>query len=190
MKKVIDSSKNKFVKAVYSLVVSFVAALLHSLCCLLPLVSVTASTSLLPILMPYKPLLLVIQLLVLLFLFYRIFQNKRQKTKNKRWKLYLDYSMLLVAILGLLVGLLEPFKTERQVLAERQFLLFKSNRSLVIQLPDSTAAKLAESELRAIKGIRTVRVVDQEIHINFDYEQVKQEEIIQELKAREFYFEY
>lgn len=155
---------------------------------MLPLASVTASTSLLPILMPYKPILLLIQLLVLLFLFYRIFKSKKQKSEKKRWRVYLDYSTLLVAILGLLVGLLEPFKTERQVLAERQFLLFKSNRSLTIQLSDSTAAKLAERELRAIKGIRTVRVVEQEVHINFNYEQVKQEEIIEELKERKFHF--
>lgn len=98
--------------------------------------------------------------------------------------------MIIIAITGLVISWLEPFKSERQLLAERQFEIFKSNRSLTIQLADSVAAELAGRELREIKGIRTVRIIDQEIQINYNYGQVKQEEIIEELKSKKFLFEY
>lgn len=182
------AQKIKSVKSVYSLIVSFLAALLHSLCCLLPLVSVTTvSTSLLAVLTPYKPVLLFVQLLIILFISYRIFLSRKQKVRRHH---YLDYLMIIIAITGLVISWLEPFKTERQLLAERQFEIFKNNRSLTIQLADSLAAELAGKELRQIKGIRTVRIIDQEIQINYNYGQVKQEEIIEELKSKKFLFEY
>lgn len=179
------AKKISFVKSVYSLLVSFLAVLLHSLCCLLPVLSVTTSASLLTLLLPYKSSLLFVQVLTIIYLIYRVFQNRR---KNPEHSHYLDTVMLIIAIAGFVFSYLEPFKTERRVLAERQFALFKSNRSLTIQFRDNRVAEFAAKDLREISGIRKVRISNQEIQVSYNVEQIKREKIIDILRVRNYRF--
>lgn len=59
-----------------------------------------------------------------------------------------------IAISGLIINRWEPFKSERQVLAEQQFERFKSQRQLRIDLTGTYKEENLVAELSGIHGIR------------------------------------
>ena len=97
---------------------------------------------------------------------------------------------LLIAIGGMAVNHYEPFKSEKQKLAEQQFILFKNHRQLEVNLSGKYDQAALRKDLMNIKGIKSNRIsiVNDTLGLTFQSNQVSSEEILRNLRSKGYSF--
>jgi len=175
-------------KSVFSVPVAILLSVLHAACCILPLLSVAASfTSFLNYFVTYKSVFLVIQLIVLGFIFVKLVRHYLVKNQfhSKMEKISYHIS-LIITVAGLLIGYFEPFKTENQKIAQQQFAFFKAHRQLRFELSGNYDDQKLRSDLAGMRGVKPnrIRIAKASIEVTYRNDQTSGTEILKKIKEK------
>jgi len=170
----------------------FTATLLHMGCCLLPLFSIIGtSLPYLEFFSRFKSFFTCFQLAVLLYLTVRIMldQKKVKPFCNMKDRI-MHFVSLVIVITGMTISYYEPFKTEDQMLAERQFLLFKNHRQLEVNLFGEYDEEALRKDLENMKGIKSNRISigNDTLALTFHSDEVSRQEILRNLRLKGYSF--
>lgn len=197
MKNIVPFSKFQFrvmfIKSPGAFLLSLFLTLLHGVCCLGPILSI----SFIPFFFitggaAYKLYLTAFQIAFTAFLLGGL--GWRFSGGNRRaqgwWEGFFSVAPLLVSLAGLAIAWLEPFKTEQQRLAEQQFIFFKTNRTARIQMTEAYEPEKLRVDLRQVAGVRKVRFQDNGrlVEIHFDTTQSSEALISTELDEKGYCF--
>jgi hypothetical protein len=172
----------------YSLSFSLIITFLHVGCCLLPLLSLAS----LPVfdagfLARHQTMLTVLQWGVFIALSARLAAlyifNKNFHGRTEKLSYFLGWS---IALTGLIINRWEPFKSDRQILAEQHFERFKSQRQLRIDVVRRDNMQELLADLRGIDGVRKGSIVLEQEAVTLSYhkEKVSPEQILSILKSK------
>lgn len=91
-----------------------------------------------------------------------------------------------IALAGLIINRWEPFKSDRQILAEQHFERFKSQRQLRIDVMRRGNMQELLADLRRIDGVRKGSIVLEQEAVTLSYhkEKVSPEQILSILKSK------
>ncbi len=164
---------------------TLLTTLLHSLCCVLPLLTTVLGASgtvpALAGLLPYQPYFWALQGLILLGAFYHVYSRPHRATSRG-----------LVWVLALASGLFSfvPhstwFKDERQVLAQAQVERVFNTRQLTLAVNSDARPQVLKAELRTLKGVIPTQTAVRAGRVSLRYNQqlTSRTEILSELRQR------
>lgn len=91
-----------------------------------------------------------------------------------------------IALSGLIINRWEPFKSERQMLAEQQFERFRSHRQLRVELGGSCDGQKLIADLREINGVRdeSIDLDASVVSLSYHKEKVSEDEILYVLRKK------
>ncbi|ACT95250.1 hypothetical protein Dfer_4047 [Dyadobacter fermentans DSM 18053] len=175
-------------RSFYSLSFSLIITSLHIACCILPLLSLAS----LPLfdqgffarnqgLLSVLQWVLFVWLSGRLFVFY--FWNKTFHSRMETFSYVLGW---FIALSGLIINRWEPFKSERQMLAEQQFERFRSHRQLRVELGGSCDGQKLIADLREINGVRdeSIDLDASVVSLSYHKEKVSEDEILDVLRKK------
>lgn len=175
-------------KSALSLPISIFVSLLHVGCCLFPLISIAVgSASHFDGMIRYKPLFLGLQVLLLVYLsmsLIRFYSGKRFfHSRLEHWFHHIAFG---IAMAGLIIGLFEPFRTQQQVLAQKQFELFRTHRQIELSVSGKYNSEQLKEDLSSIKGIKpaSVKMNGSYVKATFQSDQVSSGKILAALRKQ------
>lgn len=182
------ASISSIMRSFYSLSFSLLITFLHIGCCILPLLSL-ASLSFLNagFLDKHKLLFTALQWVMLTWLSGRLLAFFCwKKNFHNRAEMLSYFSGWFIALSGLIISQWEPFKPERQVLAEQQFERFRSQRQLHIDLPGTYNKDALVADLGEIDGVRrsAIGLGDGSVTVSYHKDKVSPAEIFAVLKRK------
>lgn len=176
-----------FKKSALPLPLSLLVSLLHVGCCLLPLLSIAGLASNFDVLIRYKPFFLVLQVLLLIYLsvslvrFYLgIFSFHGQL---EIWSYHIAFA---IALAGMVIGVSEPFRSEQQILAERQFQMFRTHRHIKLSVYSGFDAEKFKEDIVSIQGVKpaSVKIEGSQVSATFKSDKVSSVQIVYLLQKR------
>ncbi|WP_031529293.1 heavy-metal-associated domain-containing protein [Dyadobacter crusticola] len=175
-------------KSALSLPVSLLVSLLHVGCCLFPVLSIAAGfASNFDILIRYKPLISGIQLVMLIYLGLSLTRFYTGKSPfHSRLEIWSYHVAFAVAFAGFIIGVFEPFRSEQQVMAQRQFELFKTHRRIELAISGQFNGGRLEEDIKSIRGIKaaSVKLNGASVSATFKSDQVSSSQIVNALQQR------
>jgi copper chaperone CopZ len=165
---------------------TLLTTLLHSLCCVLPLLTTLLGASgavpALAGLLPYQPYFWALQGLILLAAFYHVYSRPHRASSRR-----MIWGLALVSIFFSFVPHSNWFKDERQVLAQEQIQRVFNTRRLVLQVDTLTRPVAAlEQELHALKGVlpTQTRLEAGRVSVRYDQQQTTRAAILGHLTGQ------
>lgn len=165
---------------------TLLATLLHSLCCVLPLLTtVLGATGTVPALawlLPYQPLFWVLQAVVLAGAFYHVYASPHRASSRR-----LIWAFAVVSILLGTVPHTGWFRSERQTLAQAQVQRVFNTRQLTLKVDTPAHAEPElKADLRALKGVLPTQTSVRAglVSVRYDRQLTNREAILSALRQR------
>jgi heme exporter protein D len=177
-----------YLRPVYSLSISVLLTFLHIGCCVLPFLSIiSVSVAHTGFLSKYQDVFEVLQWLVMVSLSGRLVAfHFFGRNFHNRLEMYSYYISLVITVAGLVINYMEPFKTEKQVLAEAHFERFRQHRQLNIELIGYADENQLRKDLQDIEGIKRVSVnLDMlAVQVSYQNDRITPPEIFEVLREK------
>jgi copper chaperone CopZ len=175
-------------KSALSLPISIFVSLLHVGCCIFPLISIAVgSASRFDGMIQYKPLFLGLQVMLLIYLSISLVRFYLGKyffhSRFENWSYHVAFG---IAMAGLIIGLFEPFRTEQQMLAQKQFELFKTHRQIELSVSGKYNSEQLKEDITSIKGVKpkSVKINGTSVKATFQSDQVSSDKILAALRGQ------
>jgi copper chaperone CopZ len=175
-------------RSALSIPISFIMSLLHVGCCLFPWISIAAgSASHFNGLIRYKPLFLVLQILLVIYLsilLVRFYLGKYSfHNRLENWSYHIAFA---TALAGLIIGVFEPFRSEQQIMAQKQFELFKTHRQIELKVSGEFNSDKFREDIISIKGVKptSVKISGTSVLATFRSNQVSPVQIVTTLRKQ------
>ncbi|WP_149243015.1 heavy-metal-associated domain-containing protein [Dyadobacter sp. 32] len=175
-------------KFVLPVPISLLVSILHVGCCIFPLISIAVgSASRFEGLTRYKPFFLGLQVLLLIYLsitLVRFYLGKHFfHSQFENWSYHVAFG---IATAGLFIGLLEPFRTEQQMLAQKQFELFRTHRQIELSVSGKYNSEQLKEDITSINGVKptSVQINGTYVRATFQSNQVSSDSILAALREQ------
>ena len=177
-----------FLKSVSSLSLVLILSILHTACCLIPLLAVTAnSVAYFSELIQYKPVFTILQIFAVAYIGIRLLKYHRGSISlHSRLSKFALHVSFVIALASLLIGYYEPFKTENQVIAEQQFQFFRAHRQLALDISGNYNASELKEDISGMEGVKpnTVKINHATISLTFQSSKTTKSRILQRLAEK------
>lgn len=164
-----------------------VITFLHVACCLVPLLSLASLPVFDTFLTGHQRIFTILQWTIFFGLTGRLFAFYYwNKSFHGRMEALSYLAGWMITLSGLVINRWEPFKTERQVLAEQQFERLRSQRQLRIDLTGGYNEETLIADLHRIDGVRkeSISLEANELTLSYHKDKVSAGEILELLKRK------